>query len=162
MIKFKNWISGEDEFSKYISSADPLILRLRVEMLMQENCEEWALNLCTCCLRQRRYQTDLEFKTMELLLLFKLGNMEKIQEVVSACSPSLMLRCNSEALSVHISCRISFLSWSSTELLLKYIKGQFCRNIRFNYFKEQSNIYYMKYSSYIKESHMTIACMEKT
>lgn len=71
----------EEEFSKYISSADPLILRLRVEMLMQENCEEWALNLCTCCLRQRRYQTDLEFKTMELLLLFKLGNMEKIQEV---------------------------------------------------------------------------------
>uniref|UniRef100_K1PPI0 C2H2-type domain-containing protein n=1 Tax=Magallana gigas TaxID=29159 RepID=K1PPI0_MAGGI len=71
----------DEEFTKYIGLADPLILRLRVEMLMQENCEEWALNLCNCCLKQRRYQMDLEFKSMQLLLLFKLGSMEKLQEV---------------------------------------------------------------------------------
>ncbi|XP_061187047.1 serine-rich adhesin for platelets-like [Saccostrea echinata] len=78
--KRKKMQEREEEFSKYIATADPLILRLRVEMLMQENCEEWALNLCNCCLNQRKYQTDLEFKTMQLLLLFKLGNMDKLQE----------------------------------------------------------------------------------
>lgn len=79
--KKKKTQERDEEFTKYIGSADPLILRLRVEMLMQENCEEWALNLCNCCLKQRRYQMDLEFKTMQLLLLFKLGSMEKLQEV---------------------------------------------------------------------------------
>ena len=72
----------DEEFTRYITSADPLILRLRVEMLMQENCEEWALNLCNCCLKQRKYQRDLDFKIMQLLLLFKLGNMDKLQETV--------------------------------------------------------------------------------
>lgn len=83
MLRYQCCFLGDEEFTKYIGSADPLILRLRVEMLMQENCEEWALNLCNCCLKQRRYQMDLEFKSMQLLLLFKLGSMEKLQEVVS-------------------------------------------------------------------------------
>ncbi|XP_048740267.2 uncharacterized protein LOC125654362 [Ostrea edulis] len=79
--KKKRMEERDEEFTKYITTADPLILRLRVEMLMQENCEEWALNLCNCCLKHRRYQRDLEFKTMQLLLLFKLGNMDKLQEI---------------------------------------------------------------------------------
>lgn len=83
VLRYQCCFPGDEEFTKYIGSADPLILRLRVEMLMQENCEEWALNLCNCCLKQRRYQMDLEFKSMQLLLLFKLGSMEKLQEVVS-------------------------------------------------------------------------------
>ncbi|KAK3102995.1 hypothetical protein FSP39_015607 [Pinctada imbricata] len=71
----------EEEYSQYINREDPLILHLRVEMLMQENCEEWALNLCECCLRQEKFIRDLEFKMMQLQLLFKLKYLDKLQEV---------------------------------------------------------------------------------
>ena len=83
-IKQYLFITVEEEYSQYITGEDALILHLRVEMLMQENCEEWALNLCNCCLQQEKFRRDLEFKMMQLMLLFKLKYFDKLQEVVRA------------------------------------------------------------------------------
>ena len=43
-------VSGLD----YIQNQDPEILKLRIEIMMKENCEEFALNLCTWSLKQHR------------------------------------------------------------------------------------------------------------
>lgn len=68
---------------EYITKEDSLILKLRVEMLIQESCEEFALNLCECCLEHDKFKDDLELTQKQLFLLFKLNNTDRLQEVVS-------------------------------------------------------------------------------
>ncbi|KAJ8301491.1 hypothetical protein KUTeg_020478 [Tegillarca granosa] len=78
-------MAGEDtesnEAKEYINKEDSLILKLRVEMLIQESCEEFALNLCECCLEHDKFKDDLELTQKQLFLLFKLNNTDRLQEV---------------------------------------------------------------------------------
>ena len=71
-----------DEIANYIKKEDPLILKLRVEMLILENCEDFASNLCTCLVKYEPFKNDLDVREMQFVLLHKLNQMEKLQEEV--------------------------------------------------------------------------------
>lgn len=72
-----------DEISNYIKKEDPLILKLRVEMLILENCEDFASNLCNCLVKYSPFKDDLDVREMQFILLHKLNQMDKLQEEVS-------------------------------------------------------------------------------
>lgn len=67
---------------QYIEQEDPIILQLRVDMMLKENCEEYALNLCNSCLSHPELQSDLGVRKTQLSLLYKLGQEDKLQEEV--------------------------------------------------------------------------------
>lgn len=67
----------------YIEDEDPIILQLRVDMMLKENCEEFALNLCNSYLSHPKLQSDLNIRKTQLSLLYKLGQEDKLQEEVS-------------------------------------------------------------------------------
>ncbi|XP_059145438.1 uncharacterized protein LOC131932536 [Physella acuta] len=70
----------KEEVRSYIEQEDPIILQLRVDMMLKENCEEYALNLCNSCLTHPELQTDLSVRKTQLSLLYKLGHEDKLQE----------------------------------------------------------------------------------
>ncbi|KAK6176822.1 hypothetical protein SNE40_015050 [Patella caerulea] len=70
----------EGEGLKYICSEDPDILRLRVELMLQQNCEEFALNLCTWCLKHPELKSDLDIRQIQLTLMDKLYDLDRLQE----------------------------------------------------------------------------------
>ncbi|XP_050411970.1 uncharacterized protein LOC126826904 [Patella vulgata] len=70
----------EGEGLKYICSEDPDILRLRVELMLQQNCEEFALNLCTWCLKHPELKSDLDIRQIQLTLMDKLHDLDRLQE----------------------------------------------------------------------------------
>ncbi|CAG5136261.1 unnamed protein product, partial [Candidula unifasciata] len=70
----------KEEVRAYIEQEDPIILQLRVDMMLQENCEEYALNLCNNCLSHPELQSDLGVRKIQLSLLYKLGQEDKLQE----------------------------------------------------------------------------------
>ncbi|XP_069141478.1 mucin-17-like isoform X2 [Argopecten irradians] len=79
-------MSGEadnekDAVQEYVRKESSLILKLRVEMLMQENCEEFALNLCNTLMGHEVFVKDIELRETQLKLLHKLNHMDKLQEV---------------------------------------------------------------------------------
>lgn len=67
----------------YIQAQDPEILKLRVELMQQENCDEFALNLCTWCLKHPRLAGNLGVRKTQFFLLNRLTYSEKLQEEVS-------------------------------------------------------------------------------
>ena len=71
-----------DEIATYINKEDPMILKLRVEMLILENCEDFASNLCNCIIKYEQFKDDLDLREMQYVLLHKLNQMEKLQEEV--------------------------------------------------------------------------------
>ena len=44
---------------------------LRVEMLIESGCEDWAINLCNWCLQSPVFAADLFLKKTQLLLMHK-------------------------------------------------------------------------------------------
>ncbi|KAH9510179.1 hypothetical protein Btru_043656 [Bulinus truncatus] len=72
--------ADKEEVRSYIEQEDPIILQLRVDMMLKENCEEYALNLCNSCLTHPELQTDLSIRKIQLSLLYKLGHEDKLQE----------------------------------------------------------------------------------
>ncbi|CAL1541781.1 unnamed protein product, partial [Lymnaea stagnalis] len=70
----------KEEVRNYIEQEDPIILQLRVDMMLRENCEEYALNLCNSCLTHPELQTDLSIRKIQLSLLYKLGHEDRLQE----------------------------------------------------------------------------------
>lgn len=71
-----------DEIASYINKEDPMILKLRVEMLILENCEDFASNLCNCIIKYEQFKDDLDLREMQFVLLHKLNQMENLQEEV--------------------------------------------------------------------------------
>ncbi|ESO84347.1 hypothetical protein LOTGIDRAFT_168791 [Lottia gigantea] len=71
---------------EYITSEDPDILRLRVEMMLQQNCEEFALNLCTWCLKHPALKSDLDIRQIQLTLMNKLHDLDRLQEEAETIS----------------------------------------------------------------------------
>ncbi|VDI17314.1 Hypothetical predicted protein [Mytilus galloprovincialis] len=69
-----------DEIANYVRKEDSLILKLRVEMLILENCEDFALNLCNCIVKYEPFKDDLDLREMQFKLLHKLNHMDKLQE----------------------------------------------------------------------------------
>ncbi|KAL5013556.1 hypothetical protein ScPMuIL_007826 [Solemya velum] len=90
-------MSGEscdtEEALEYINSEDPIILRLRVDIMIEENCEEFALNLCDGCLKHSALKDDLEMKHTQLKLLHKLKKFRKLQDVCEQlpCSTGIQI-----------------------------------------------------------------------
>ncbi|XP_055883589.1 uncharacterized protein LOC106054163 [Biomphalaria glabrata] len=72
--------ADKEEVRSYIEQEDPIILQLRVDMMLKENCEEYALNLCNSCLTHPELQTDFSIRKIQLSLLYKLGHEDKLQE----------------------------------------------------------------------------------
>ena len=62
---------------------DPEILKLRIEIMMKENCEEFALNLCTWSLKHPQLKNDLKIKEHQIVIMYKQQMFAKMQEVVS-------------------------------------------------------------------------------
>ena len=60
----------------------PEILRMRVEILIDQQCEDLALNLCSWCVRSPVFQQDVFMRKTHLLLLYKQTN-EHFHDAVS-------------------------------------------------------------------------------
>ncbi|XP_033746396.1 uncharacterized protein LOC117331673 isoform X2 [Pecten maximus] len=73
--------NDDDAVQEYVRKESSLILKLRVEMLMQENCEEFALNLCNTLMGHEVFIKDMDLRETQLKLLHKLNQMDKLQEV---------------------------------------------------------------------------------
>lgn len=69
---------------QYIQKQDPEVLKLRIEIMIKESCEEFALNLCNWSLKHPSLKDDLEIKEFQIFILYKQGEYGKMQEVVSA------------------------------------------------------------------------------
>jgi len=69
---------------EYIQNQDPEILKLRIEIMIKENCEEFALNLCNWSLKHPSLGSmALEIKEFQIFILYKQTEFGKMQEVVS-------------------------------------------------------------------------------
>lgn len=68
---------------EYIKKQDPDILKLRIEIMIKESCEEFALNLCNWSLKHPALENDLEIKEFQIFILYKQSEFGKMQEVVS-------------------------------------------------------------------------------
>jgi len=53
----------------------PDLLRLRIEMLTENGCNQLALNLVRWCLHSEVFQNDLMLRSHLLLLLHRLGEI---------------------------------------------------------------------------------------
>ncbi|GFO07411.1 Zinc finger protein 292-like [Plakobranchus ocellatus] len=84
--------SDKEEVRDYIEQEDPIILQLRVDMMLKENCEEYALNLCNSCLLHPELSTDLSLRITQLSLLYKMGHEDKLQEECQRLSIQEALR----------------------------------------------------------------------
>ena len=73
-------ISGE----KY-----PQVLRLRVDILVETNCAEFALKLCNWCLRSPVFHDDLFMRRKQLVLLAQLDHNNFHDEVTCLTQPYL-------------------------------------------------------------------------
>jgi len=67
----------------YIGSGEyPELFRLRVQMLMESGCDNYACNLVSWCLQSSVFETDIPLKATHLLLLHKLGRCEQLHNQV--------------------------------------------------------------------------------
>ncbi|XP_052284946.1 uncharacterized protein LOC127881244 isoform X2 [Dreissena polymorpha] len=73
---------NDEECLEYIRSQDPEVLKLRVDIMIHENCEEFALNLCNWSLRHPAMRTNnLKIKEQQIFILHKQEEYTKMQEV---------------------------------------------------------------------------------
>lgn len=68
---------------EYFAEEDPMVLKVRVEMLLNENCEEFAMNLCRWCFLHPELADNVQLHETQLLMLYRSANVEKLQEDVS-------------------------------------------------------------------------------
>lgn len=52
-------------------------------MMMKDDCEEFALNLCDSLLHHDAFKGDLDLRTTQLKLLFNLNVMDRLQTEVN-------------------------------------------------------------------------------
>ena len=82
----------------YIQKEDPDILKLRIEIMIKENCEEFALNLCEWSLKHPALRDDLKIKENQIFILYKQAEYSKMLEVASShqmLSYVVLYYCNS-------------------------------------------------------------------
>ncbi|GAB1598880.1 hypothetical protein Ahia01_000165200 [Argonauta hians] len=70
----------ESEVMEYFAEEDPMVLKVRVEMLLDENCEEFAMNLCRWCFLHPELADNVQLRETHLLMLYRSANVEKLQE----------------------------------------------------------------------------------
>ncbi|XP_052821856.1 uncharacterized protein LOC106877042, partial [Octopus bimaculoides] len=76
----------ESEVMEYFAEEDPMVLKVRVEMLLDENCEEFAMNLCRWCFLHPELADNVQLRETQLLMLYRSANVEKLQEDCSKIS----------------------------------------------------------------------------
>lgn len=59
------------------------ITKLRIEILIEQQCEDFALNLCAWCVRSPVFQHDVFVRKTHLLLLYTGGHADVFHEAVS-------------------------------------------------------------------------------
>ncbi|KAK2166262.1 hypothetical protein LSH36_40g07035 [Paralvinella palmiformis] len=81
----------EEKVQTYLRSGEyPEIFRLRVDMLMENGCDDFALNLATWCTKSPIFQSDPYIRQAQLLLLIKLNRQEEFH---NACWQIWQLQC---------------------------------------------------------------------
>jgi hypothetical protein len=50
--------------------------------MQQQDCDEFALNLSTWCLKHPALSSDLGLRKTQMVLLHRLGNIDRLQEEV--------------------------------------------------------------------------------
>ena len=76
----------------YIQQGEfPEIIKLRIDVLKEQHCDDLALNLCSWCMRSPVFQSDATLRKTFLLLLFKQGHDVLFHEAVS------LLECTNDA-----------------------------------------------------------------
>ena len=71
----------------YLSEGEfPEVIRLRVDVLKEQQCDDLALNLTSWCMRSPIFQADASLRKTYLLLLFKLGNVMLHKAVSIVCA----------------------------------------------------------------------------
>jgi hypothetical protein len=66
----------------YLHSLPPDILRLRLSLLMEGKCDEYALNLSTWLVRLKVFQQDVDILQKHLVLLLKQGMKDQFHKKV--------------------------------------------------------------------------------
>ena len=67
----------------YIRSGEYLeLFRLRVEMLMESGCDNFACNLVGWCVQSPLFEADVQLQATHLQLLHKLGKFSQLQNQV--------------------------------------------------------------------------------
>lgn len=59
------------------------MFRLRIELLVESGCDQYALNLCNWCVRSTLYRQDVFVRQTQLLLLHKFGKLQDFYNQVS-------------------------------------------------------------------------------
>jgi len=66
----------EEQALNYIQSGEyPELIKLRVEMLVEGGCENYALNVCNWCVKCSRFEQDVFIRQTQLLLMHKFGHV---------------------------------------------------------------------------------------
>lgn len=69
---------------KYIESGEfPELFQLRIEMLTNSGCEDYALNLCHWCTQHEKFSRDIFVRKMQVTLLYKFKRTQEIKKIVS-------------------------------------------------------------------------------
>lgn len=82
----------EQEVMEYFAEEDPIVLKVRVEMLLDENCEEFALNLCKWCCLHPALVDNVEIRETQLFMLYRTGNVDKMQEECAKISSEMAVQ----------------------------------------------------------------------
>ncbi|XP_064604242.1 uncharacterized protein LOC135469640 [Liolophura sinensis] len=75
-----NDCEDEQEGKAYIEKEDQMVLKLRVEVLLEEDCDEFVINLCHWCTFHPMLKDDLYLRQTQLLLLHRHNYVAKFRE----------------------------------------------------------------------------------
>ncbi len=68
----------------------PELIRLRVDMLIETDCENFALNLCSWCVKSSKFERDVYIRQIHLLLLYKFDKKEEFHNTVKLSGKELL------------------------------------------------------------------------
>ncbi len=70
----------------------PELIKLRVEMLIEGVCENYALNVCNWCVKSSLFEQDVFIRQTQLLLMHKFGHVNEFHNQVSVCSQNFAIQ----------------------------------------------------------------------
>ena len=77
--------------SNYLFNEDPDILRLRLTLLMENGCDEFALNLSSWLIKMSVFSQDIDILLKYLILLIRQDQRDQFHKKVSFCSHTLVV-----------------------------------------------------------------------
>ena len=71
------------------------MIKLRVEMLIEGVCENYALNVCNWCVKSSLFEQDVFIRQTQLLLMHKFGHVNEFHNQVSVGIPGPAIKTSS-------------------------------------------------------------------